>query len=238
MAHAGGRSDAAHRMVHLGVADVTEPYEVGKFSCQARKPGGGESITFGCMTRANANGVAPRMRWAVLGVALMLTACSGSNARLSGESASTPSTAQLTSAASPASTGAAGALRLETFPVPAGGRPHDVAPAADGGVWFTAQGAGYLGHLDPATGRVSQVPLRSGSAPHGVIVGPDGAAWVTDGGLNAIVCVDATTRAVQTFPFARQPSQRESQHRHLRPVRRVVVHRTGRGLRPPGSGDR
>jgi len=153
------------------------------------------------MTRANANGVATPMRCAVLGVALMLTACTGSNARLSGESASTPSTAQLTSAASPPSTGAAGALRLETFPVPAGGRPHDVAPAADGGVWFTAQGAGYLGHLDPATGRVSQVPLGSGSAPHGVIVGPDGAAWVTDGGLNAIVRVDATTRAVRRFPL-------------------------------------
>jgi virginiamycin B lyase len=92
---------------------------------------------------------------------------------------------------------------LQTYPVPAGAHPHDVAPAGDGGVWFTAQRAGYLGHLNPATGEVTQVPLGGGSAPHGVIVGPDGAAWVTDGGLNAIVRVDAGTRAVDRFQLPR-----------------------------------
>jgi virginiamycin B lyase len=92
-------------------------------------------------------------------------------------------------------------LRLQTYDVPAGSHPHDVAPAADGGVWFTAQQAGYLGHLDPATGTVTQVALGTGSMPHGVIVGRDGAAWVTDGGLNAIVRVDGTTRAVTRYPL-------------------------------------
>jgi len=87
------------------------------------------------------------------------------------------------------------------YAVPAGSHPHDVAPAADGGVWFTAQQAGYLGHLDPATGTVTQVALGNGSMPHGVIVGDDGAAWVTDGGLNAIVRVDGTTRAVTRYPL-------------------------------------
>jgi len=80
-----------------------------------------------------------------------------------------------------------------------------VAPAVDGGVWFTGQRAGFLGHLDPGSGKVTQVPLGSGSAPHGVIVGSDGAAWVTDGGLNAIVRVDAKTREVRRFPL---PSNR------------------------------
>jgi virginiamycin B lyase len=92
-------------------------------------------------------------------------------------------------------------LRLETFPVPDGAAPHDVAPAADGGVWFTAQHAGYLGHLTPATGRVRQVPLGPGSAPHGVVVDRGGAPWVTDGGLNAIVRVDPTTYAVTRYPL-------------------------------------
>ena len=94
-------------------------------------------------------------------------------------------------------------LRLQTYPVPAGAHPHDVAPAVDGGVWFTAQHAGYLGHLNPQTGEVTQVPLGDGSRPHGVIVGSDGAAWVTDGGLNAIVRVDAGTRAVDRFALPR-----------------------------------
>jgi virginiamycin B lyase len=87
------------------------------------------------------------------------------------------------------------------FPVAAGAGPHDVAPAEDGSVWYTAQRQGALGRLDPATGRFEQIPLGPGSAPHGVIVGPDGAAWVTDSGLNAIVRVDPATRAIRTFPL-------------------------------------
>jgi virginiamycin B lyase len=90
---------------------------------------------------------------------------------------------------------------LQEYPVPAGSRPHDVAPAEDGSVWYTAQGSGELGRLDPATGDTEHIPLGPGSAPHGVIVGPDGAAWVTDGGLNAIVRVDPQTEVVETFPL-------------------------------------
>ena len=89
----------------------------------------------------------------------------------------------------PAST-AATALQVQEYAVPAGSHPHDVAPARDGTVWYTAQATGKLGRLDPTTGRTTEIPLGEGSAPHGVIVGPDGAAWVTDGGLNAIVRVD------------------------------------------------
>jgi virginiamycin B lyase len=87
------------------------------------------------------------------------------------------------------------------YRVPAGDHPHDVAPAADGGVWFTAQRTGALGHLDPRTGKVRRVSLGRGSAPHGVIVGPDRAAWVTDGGRNAIVRVDPRTLRVGRFPL-------------------------------------
>ncbi|WP_394893296.1 lyase [Mesorhizobium sp. AaZ16] len=87
------------------------------------------------------------------------------------------------------------------YPVPEGAGPHDVAPAPDGSVWYTAQGQGALGRLDPETGAVEHVTLGDGSAPHGVIVGPDGAARVTDGGLNAIVRVDLETEAVKAFPL-------------------------------------
>ena len=76
-----------------------------------------------------------------------------------------------------------------------------MAPAADGGVWFTAQHTGHLGHLDPATGEIDLIELGGGSAPHGVITGPDDAAWVTDGGQNAIVRVDAGDRSVDVFPL-------------------------------------
>jgi virginiamycin B lyase len=90
---------------------------------------------------------------------------------------------------------------IQHFDVPGGSRPHDVAPAPDGSVWYTAQGSGELGRLDPATGATHHIPLGAGSRPHGVIVGPDGAAWITDSGLNAIVRVDPVNDEVQVFPL-------------------------------------
>src|SRR4026207_1264683 len=90
---------------------------------------------------------------------------------------------------------------IQEYPVPAGTHPHDVAPAPDGTVWYTAQHVGALGRLDPATGETHHIALGSGSAPHGVIVGPDGAPWVTDSGQNAPVRVDRVTETVDRFPL-------------------------------------
>jgi virginiamycin B lyase len=95
----------------------------------------------------------------------------------------------------------ANTLTIEEYPVPAGSHPHDVAPAPDGTVWYTAQLSGELGRLDPLTGETHHIALGAGSAPHGVIVGPDGAPWITDSGLNAIVRVDPVTEAVDRFPL-------------------------------------
>ena len=93
--------------------------------------------------------------------------------------------------------------KVRFFDVPEGARPHDVAPAPDGKVWYTAQRQGALGILDPASGEIEQVPLGDGSAPHGVIAGPDGAAWITDGGQNAIVRFDPDSREVIVLSAAR-----------------------------------
>jgi virginiamycin B lyase len=93
------------------------------------------------------------------------------------------------------------AAEVREYPVPPGSHPHDVAPAPDGTVWYTAQRSGELGRLDPKTGRTLHVPLGKGSSPHGVIVGPDGAPWITDSGLNAIVRVDPKTDEVRVFPL-------------------------------------
>ena len=92
-------------------------------------------------------------------------------------------------------------LVLESFPVPAGSGPHDVAPALDGGVWYTAQDTGELGWLDPASGETRHTALGEGSAPHGVIIDTAGTAWVTDGGLNAIVAVDPVSLEVTVYPL-------------------------------------
>jgi virginiamycin B lyase len=95
-------------------------------------------------------------------------------------------------------------VAVKAYPLPSGATPHDVAPAPDGVVWYTAQRQGALGRLDPATGAAEHVALGAGSAPHGVIIGPDGAPWVTDSGLNAIVRVDPGTREVTRYPLPGQ----------------------------------
>ena len=96
---------------------------------------------------------------------------------------------------------AAPAAQVAYYEVPRGAHPHDVAPAPDGTVWYTAQSQGAIGILDPKTGKTIQISLGPRSAPHGVIIGPDRAAWVTDGGLNAIARIDSLTRAVKLFPL-------------------------------------
>lgn len=88
---------------------------------------------------------------------------------------------------------------MQTFPVLAGAGAHDVYPAPDGVLWFTAQSAGKLGRLEPRSGKSDLIALGPGAAPHGVIVGPDGAVSVTEGGQNAIARLDPPTRAVNLF---------------------------------------
>jgi virginiamycin B lyase len=141
-----------------------------------------------------------RPRIVMLGVVL-LAGCGGG-----GDDPTTAPTARSTPTATSTPTPTARAepssrVLLESFPVPGGSHPHDVAPARDGTVWYTAQATGKLGRLDPRTGEVEEVELGEGSAPHGVIVGPGGAAWVTDGGLNAILRVDARNHRVRRFPL-------------------------------------
>jgi len=93
------------------------------------------------------------------------------------------------------------AASVAYYAVPSGAHPHDVAPAPDGTVWYTAQHRGALGILDPKTGKVEHIALGHDAAPHGVIVGPDRAAWITDSGQNAIARFDPETRAVKLFPL-------------------------------------
>jgi len=142
---------------------------------------------------------------AFAGLLIFAAACSGGSGGGGSAPADTPVAA--TSTVAPASTAATptpapARPTMQVYDLPAGSGPHDVAPAADGsGIWYTAQRAGKLGLLDPATGAVREVPLGAGSAPHGVIVAENGVAWVTDGGQNAIVSVDAGTFAVTVYPL-------------------------------------
>lgn len=92
-----------------------------------------------------------------------------------------------------------GPSRTKYFPISPGIGLHDLAPAPDGTVWFTAQGKGVLGRLDPRGGSFKTVSLGQDAAPHGVTLGPDGAPWITEGGQNAIARVDPSDLKVKLF---------------------------------------
>ena len=91
--------------------------------------------------------------------------------------------------------------RMQSWPLHTARRTgiHDVAPASDAGVWFTAQRSGHLGWFDLKAGSTELIALGSGASPHGVIQGPDGAAWITDSGLGAIVRVSWPQRELRRF---------------------------------------
>ena len=131
------------------------------------------------------------VRLAVIGVVVLLVAVACGSPGPSSQAAPTRSATGAPTATTQ--------LMVREFDVPAGSHPHDVSPAADGGVWYTGQQVGVLGHLDPATGEVREIRLGDGSAPHGVITGPDGAAWITDSGLNAIIRVDPASDQIRSF---------------------------------------
>ena len=70
---------------------------------------------------------------------------------------------------------------LREFDVPNGAHPHDVSPAPDGGVWYTAQDSGELGWLDPKTGRpiINKEALYTTTQPAVISPASGGAATST-----------------------------------------------------------
>jgi|tagenome__1003787_1003787.scaffolds.fasta_scaffold20492598_1 virginiamycin B lyase len=96
------------------------------------------------------------------------------------------------------------AQQSKYYAVPKGDFPHDVAVGPGGEVWYSGQGSGVAGRLNPTTGEIERIALGKNSAPHGVIVGPDGAPWFTDGGQNAIVRVDPANKTVKAWQLPRE----------------------------------
>ena len=68
-------------------------------------------------------------------------------------------------------------MEMRTFPVLAGAGAHDVYPAPDGAMWFTAQSAGKLGRLDPRTEKFESFPLPDSYASVRQLAGRKGEVW-------------------------------------------------------------
>jgi len=93
------------------------------------------------------------------------------------------------------------AIREYKLPDP-GARPRRIAITSDDVVWYSDYARGYLGRLDPATGKVSEWPSPSGpkSAPYGISAIHD-VLWYSESEArpNTVVRFDPKTEKFQSW---------------------------------------
>jgi virginiamycin B lyase len=98
-------------------------------------------------------------------------------------------------------------LIIREYPLPdKGARPRRIAVAKDDTVWYGDYARGYLGHLDPKTGKVEEFKSPGGedSKPYAIDVTADGAVWYVETGddaKNVLVRFNPETKKFQTWPI-------------------------------------
>ena len=99
---------------------------------------------------------------------------------------------------------------ITEFPVPtANAALTGITAGPDGNLWFTEQGAGKLGEINPATHAITEFPVPAREWPYhaqpwGITTGPDGNLWFTAYGDDAID-VAALNPAAGTHLVVTQP---------------------------------
>jgi virginiamycin B lyase len=96
-------------------------------------------------------------------------------------------------------------MEIREYPLPMGARPRRLALAPDGTIYYSDYARGYLGHLDPTSGKVEewQSPGGSGSNPYGIAVTRDGKVWYSESGVepNTLVSFDPKTKKFSSTPI-------------------------------------
>jgi virginiamycin B lyase len=82
-----------------------------------------------------------------------------------------------------------------------GSRPHDVAYAPDGAIWWAGAWASRVGRLDVKTGAMKEYPVRVPSTPHGLVVDGNGTLWFTAEAGTYIGKLDPQTGAITEYPM-------------------------------------
>jgi virginiamycin B lyase len=95
-------------------------------------------------------------------------------------------------------------MTIHEYTLPAAGaRPRRLALAPDGTIFYTDYARGYLGHFDPAGGRLlKEWPSPGGteSEPYGIAVTNDGEVWYSESGVmpNILVRFDPRSESFST----------------------------------------
>jgi len=98
-------------------------------------------------------------------------------------------------------------LVITEYPLPnKEARPRRIAIAKDDTVWYGDYARGFLGHLDPKTGKVEEFASPGGpdSKPYAIDVTSDGAVWYVETGddaKNVLVRFNPETKKFLTWPI-------------------------------------
>ncbi len=84
--------------------------------------------------------------------------------------------------------------------LPEGAKPHGLLVDKQGVVFYTGNGNGTIGRLDPATGKITEFKTRqSGSGPHTLIQAGDGTIWFTEQSADRIGRLDPATGDIREY---------------------------------------
>ena len=98
------------------------------------------------------------------------------------------------------------AKSFKEWDLPSGARPHGLLVDRGGTVWYTGNGNGTIGQLDPATGRVVQHKAPSGGDPHTLVIDDaQTTIWFTVQNAGRIGKLDTRTGAITEFKSRGNP---------------------------------
>jgi virginiamycin B lyase len=97
------------------------------------------------------------------------------------------------------------AKTFKEWDLPEGAQPHGLLVDSRGQVWYTGNGNGTIGRLDPATGKVTEHRAPSGGDPHTLVIDEAGVIWFTVQGGNRIGRLDTRTGKMTEYPTAGRP---------------------------------
>jgi virginiamycin B lyase len=95
---------------------------------------------------------------------------------------------------------------FKEWDLPDGARPHGLVVAADGKVFYTGNGNGSIGELDPATGKViNHFTPSQGGNPHTAVLDAEGNIWFTGQGGGYLGKLDRKSGKVTEIPMSGGP---------------------------------
>ena len=90
--------------------------------------------------------------------------------------------------------------QFREWDLPAGAKPHGLIVDRQGIVYYTGNGNGTIGRLDPASGKVTEYKAPSGGGgPHTLVQAPDGTIWFTLQSASRIGRLDPKTGAITEY---------------------------------------